>query len=226
MKILIVEDEPLIARRLERFLRELLPEALISGAPSLAMGLDYLDRHPVDLLFLDLNLHGEDGFRILHTLTARSFQTVVVSAHTDRAIEAFDYGVLDFIPKPFDRERLEKALRRLSVTAGETAARYLSVRRRNGFFLIPADEIRFIKGAGSYSEIHHASVDLHDKTLEGLSRVLPPRFERVHKSYLVNMDYVEQLLVQSGSRYDLVLNDGTQIPVGRTRYRDLRDKWA
>ncbi|MBO9637268.1 MAG: response regulator transcription factor [Siphonobacter aquaeclarae] len=226
MRILIVEDEPLIARRLQRMLQDLLPEADITGVASLPAGLEFLDRHPIDLLFLDLNLGGEDGFQLLQTLTAGAFQTVIVSAHTERAIDAFAYGVLDFVPKPFDRERLEKALRRYTTAPVETSARYLTVRRRAGLFLVPVDDIRFIKGAGSYSEIHHQAVDLHDKNLDALSRILPPRFERVHKSYLVNMDEVKQLLVQSGSQYDLLLKDGTRIPVGRTRYKDFREKWG
>src|SRR5688572_31129759 len=112
MKILIVEDEPVLAQRLARFCREILGGQLESlrVASMFSEASARLDESPIDLLLLDLNLHGRDGMQLLASSVAGSFHTIIVSANTEQALRAFEYGVIDFVPKPFSRERLEQAL--------------------------------------------------------------------------------------------------------------------
>ncbi|MDJ0840836.1 MAG: LytTR family DNA-binding domain-containing protein [Acidobacteriota bacterium] len=230
MNVLIVEDEAVIARRIQRLLTEVAGDRVdrIRTAGSFDEAKDWLDRHPVDLLFLDLNLNGRDGFDILKRAVARSFHTVVISAHTERALEAFEHGVLDFLGKPFGPERLKKALDRFFDTGrrADFAARYLSVRKHTGLVLIPLAEIRYLKGANTYAELHleDGRTELHAKSLEKISALLPACFERVHKSYIVDMNRVKELRAFTGSRYELVLDDGATLPVGRTRYKVLKEK--
>ena len=230
MRVLIVEDEPVIARRLERILRELWDEriTLLKTVHRLDEARVYLTTTPIDVLFLDLNLYGKDGFDLLKTAVAGSFQTVIVSAHTDQAIRAFEYGVFDFIGKPFSVERLEKTFDRLDDAQhrADYGAKYLSVRKGGGVKLILVDEVVYIKGAGSYAEIvlRGGARHLHDKSLDQLFALLPPVFERIHRSYLVKMTEVARLMVREGSRYSVVLHSGEKLPVGRTRYKDIRTK--
>jgi DNA-binding LytR/AlgR family response regulator len=188
----------------------------------------YMSRHDIDLLLLDLNLHGEDGFELLKEATAGPFQTIVVSANTDQALRAFEYGVIDFVPKPFDRARLAKALARVTSPVpdegGEAiAAKYLTVRRYGALFLVPIEEVSYLKGAGDYVEIHlrDEKTELHSKSLESLERILPSHFVRVHKSYVVDMREVKQVVVHGGGKYELDLGGGLRIPLSRTRYKDI-----
>ena len=90
--------------------------------------------HSIDLLLLDLNLHGKSGFLALENAVAGSFQTIIVSAYADQAITAYEYGVLDFVNKPFSRARLEKALNRFlnSDYIPVNQTRYLSIRKNAG----------------------------------------------------------------------------------------------
>src|SRR5262249_33182632 len=131
---------------------------------------DWLSANPVDALLLDLNLHGEDGMELLRRSVADSFHTIIVSAHTDRALEAFAVGVLDFVPKPFTRERLAQALRRAGDTGGRAthSARRLAVRKHGRIELVNIDDVLYVQGAGNYSELVLADGrrELHDKTLE------------------------------------------------------------
>lgn len=227
MRILIVEDEALIARRVERLSREILGDRIehLKAVATLQEALRHLAEHPVDVLLLDLNLNGRDGFELLKTSAAGAFHTIVVSANTDQALRAFEYGVLDFIGKPFNRARLARAYDRL-LDAGrraDYAARYLAVRRTGRIDLIPVADVRYVKGAGSYAELvlHDGSTALHDKSLDRLIALLPPVFERIHKSYIVAMDGVVSLHRYEGSRYEVELRDGTRLPVGRTRYKEI-----
>jgi DNA-binding LytR/AlgR family response regulator len=227
MRILIVEDERVAARRLERMTREILGDSVtdVVCAERLEEGERLMGGSEIDLLLLDLNLNGRDGFELLKHISAGPFQTIVVSANTDQALRAFEYGVLDFVPKPFDRARLATALARVS---GESAGmgsktKYLTVKRLGALYLIPVGDVSYLKGAGDYVEIHlkDERTELHSKSLEALERILPERFARVHKSYMVDMEEVKQVLVHGGGKYELELDRGVKVPLSRTKYREI-----
>ncbi|MEL7169963.1 MAG: response regulator, partial [Bacteroidota bacterium] len=139
MRVLIVEDERIIAQRLRRLLGELAGSELtrIDVSPTLTDARAVLDATPPDVVFLDLNLHGEDGFDLLRDVVAGAFHTVVVSAHTERALEAFEVGVLDFVPKPFGKDRLALTLDRLRGARAEHPAATLAVRSPGRIELVP-----------------------------------------------------------------------------------------
>jgi DNA-binding LytR/AlgR family response regulator len=228
MRVLIIEDEPLIARRLERFCREILGDRL----ETLRVAAEFddagarLDREPVDVVLLDLNLNGRDGLELLKAGVAGSFHTIIVSACTEQALKAFEFGVIDFVPKPFTRERLAQALARVTERHGRAAgaAKYLAVRKHGRVELVPVDRVLFVQGAGAYAELvlDDGTRELHDKTLDGVHALLPPVFARIHKSYVVRLSAVKALHVQEGSHYEAELRNGLRLPVGRTRYRELR----
>lgn len=232
MKILIVEDEPVIARRLERMIRQILGEQLqdLHTCHTLTTGIQYVKQQEIDLLFLDLNLHGEDGFSILAELLARSFHTIVVSAYKEKALTAFEYGVLDFIAKPFSAQRIEQALERFIQSSApiQQAARYVAIQKRNRHVLLEIQNISHIKGAGIYAEIYFldGTTEVHSKNLDKLSQLLPAYFDRIHKSYIVNNTLIKELIVEPGGKYTLFLENDIQLPVSRTKYKELREKWA
>lgn len=230
MRVLIVEDEPLLAQRLERFCRELLGGRLetIRVATLFSEASARLDESPIDLLLLDLNLHGRDGMQLLASSVAGSFHTIIVSANTDHALRAFEYGVIDFVPKPFSRERLAQALARVTEREGRAAgaAKFLAVKKYGRVELVEIDRVLYVEGAGAYAELvlDDGKRELHDKTLEKLHALLPPGFERIHKSFVVRWSAVRALHASEGSHYEAELRNGLRLPVGRTRYKELREK--
>lgn len=230
MKLLIVEDEPLLARRLERFCAEILGDRLESMrvASLYSEASARLNESPIDLLLLDLNLHGRDGMELLASSVAGAFHTIIVSANTDQALRAFEYGVIDFVPKPFSQERLAQAMRRVTEQSARAAApaKYMAVRKHGRIDLVPVDRVLYVEGAGAYSELvlDDGRRELHDKTLEKLQAVLSPAFERIHKSYLVRWNSVKALHAHEGSHYEIELKTGQRLPVGRMRYKELRER--
>ncbi|CAM1369238.1 LytR/AlgR family response regulator transcription factor [Tenacibaculum xiamenense] len=231
MNVLIVEDELRIAKRIERMVRGILSDSLksIKVLNTLQNAIEYIEGTTLDLVFLDLNLNGESGFDLLTIVVSKSFHTIIVSAYKDQAIKAFEYGVLDFVPKPFNKDRLEQAINRINAEEKivKNSVKFLAVKKRYKIQLIPLDDVVYIKGAGVYSELflEDGDIVLHDKSLEKLERLLSPSFERIHKSYLVKMTEIKEIIVASGSKYMAELTDGTQIPIGRTKYKDLKAKW-
>lgn len=227
MRILIVEDEPLVRQRLLRLCGELVgSRARFDAVADLEATGDRLQRSIYDGLLLDLNLAGEDGFDLLRQAVAGRYQCVVVSAHRDRALQAFDHGVLDFVAKPFSRERLGQALERLLDAAHYRPgrARYLGIWRAQGTALVELADVLWIRADGDYSELRmrDGRSELHDKSLAGLGPLLPPEFVRCHRSYVVNLRHVRSLHAASGSRYWLQLSDGAELPVGRAHVAALR----
>jgi DNA-binding LytR/AlgR family response regulator len=228
VNVLIVEDEDVVARRLARLARAILGERLASleTTTTIEDALECLRARSLDLVFLDLDLNGDDGFRVLGEAVAGSFQTIIVSAHADQALRAFEYGVTDFVAKPYTEERLRQALARVDKRepALRDRLRVLAVRRRGEVRLLPLDAIVRIAAADDYSEVHceDGTTWLHDKTLAALEHLLPGRFERVHRSHIVDVGRIASWQIAEGSRYHLVLDRGDQVPAGRMWMQEFR----
>ena len=230
MRILIVEDEVSIARDIEWNCRQILKEECtgLRIEQTLESAVEYMAQHPVDLLLLDLNLSGKSGFELLETASAGPFHTVIISAHTDRAIEAFRYGVLDFLPKPFERARLQEAFDRYFgiLRRNGPATQYLTSRKRNEHFIFHINDVKYFQAAGDYTEavLQNDVVELLDKSLDRLEQILPPRFFRIHRSYLVDIDLINSFtpVVRGTSR--ITLKTGETLPLSKRRHRSLREK--
>jgi len=229
MEILIVEDEYPTAEYTQQLCHEILEQPLssITLVHDLAEALEHVDKHPVDLCLLDLNLHGESGYQLLQTAAAQSFHTVIVSAYPDQALEAFQYGVLDFIVKPFGKERLQEVLTGVKdrTNTGDISTRYLSVRTNEKYRLVEIENIRYMKSVGPYVELHFldGKTDLLTKTMNRLEQILPPWFFRSHRSYFVNLNQIESFRHAGGGKYELSLKDQTVLPLSRSKYKHLYD---
>ena len=228
MNILIIEDEIRIAKRVERMTKEFFLNTLqnINSVQSLSEGLDFIKNNTLDLVLLDLNLNGENGFDVLKETVSGSFHTIIISANKEEALKAFEFGVLDFVPKPFNKERIEIAFNRIvkKEEVSNENLQFLAVKKRGGIQLIDISNVLYIKGAGVYTELYltNGQKELHDKSLEKLSQLLPKSFERIHKSYLVKTSEIKEIIVKTGSQYAVELHNGEIIPVGRTKYKALR----
>ncbi len=228
MRLLIVEDEALIAQRIERLSREILGAELrqLIVKPTLESAAHYLEEHPLDLLILDLNLNGKDGFELLKKAVAGAFHTLIISAYTDKAIEAYEYGVLDFVAKPFNKDRLQKAFQRFADQnyKAKYPTKYLAIRKNQTLQLIEVAQVAFVKGAGNYAELHlqDTAMVLHDKSLRHIAPLLPAHFERIHKSFIVNLKMVQRISAQ----YEVLLKNGERIPISRSKYKALKNRWT
>jgi len=227
MKILCVEDERVIARHIASLVKLILTdvEHHIEFAEDISSAETLLKEGDIDLLLLDLNLYGESGFSLLSQLSAKNFNTIIISANTQDALKAFEYGVIDFVPKPFDQLRLSQAFDRVknNRTAGSGAC-YLWVKRAAQLHKIAVADVHFVKGAGSYSELHlhDGTILLHDKNLEKLHASLPASFMRIHKSYLLDLQKIETINSYPGSKYEVSLSNNITLPVGRKTVAKLK----
>lgn len=228
MRILIVEDELPIAEDIQFLVKDILKKqtATIHIETSLGKAAEYLKSHVVDVLLLDLNLNSKDGFELLKQTVSNSFHTIVISANTNRAIEAFEYGVLDFIPKPYSIERLKAAFERLKSNHAldGQAIKYLSVKKGFEIRVIPLEDIRYFKSANIYVELYlrDKQIAICDKSMKTLAPLLPVNYFRIHKSYIIDINNIDTIQTLGGGKYRVKLKTGERLPLSRNKIKSLK----
>jgi two-component system LytT family response regulator len=226
IRTLVVDDEPLARSNLTVLLR-LDPEIEIVGEyGSGAEALTQIRNVKPDLLFLDVQMPECDGFDVLELLGADLPPAVVfVTAYDQYALRAFEAGALDYLLKPFDNARFERALDR----AKEKIARVGNLREKLDFFVIKSagriafvkiSEIDWIEAADYYACLHAGSkTHLLRRSMSELDHELVHTvFCRIHRSTIVNLDRVRELRVGEDGEYEVLLENGTTLPLSR-RYR-------
>ncbi len=229
MRILVIEDEASIQDRIVRLTRNILQQRLqsIETADNLDRGIQMIKNSRIDLLLLDLNLNGKDGFEVLREVASHAFQTIVISAYPERAIDAYELGVIDFITKPFDEARLKLAFERVAGRQGhgrEHFAKYLAIRKFGLIELVALEDVNYVQADGGYSQLYlvDGRNEMHDKMLKDLCNLLPPTFERIHKSFVVNMQRVKGIHSKGSHKHFIVMNNGAEIPLSRSKYKELK----
>jgi len=218
MNVLIVEDEDPAARRLERLVRahEGFAACQVTVAQTLGAARDALARNVIDLVLLDLDLSGADGIALAKPNAA--YRVIVVSGRTERAIDAFDHAVVDFVTKPVEAARLSRALERATAERPAAGPGRLAVRSAGRIDLVDFNDIVALSGADDYVEIlvTDGRRYLHDSPLKTLEGRLPRSFLRVHRSHIVNTAHVRGLQTEPGGRRAVELVTQTKIPVSRS----------
>lgn len=144
----------------------------------------------------------------------------MVSGHVERALTAFEVGVLDFVAKPFSQARLTQAFHRHIDSIGNPRARKLLVRRLGDIELVQFSAISHARADGHYAELMlvDGSTRFYDQSLDRLLDALGSDFMRVHRSYAVNLKHVVRLTIEAGGRYGLDTQFARAIPVSRSLY--------
>lgn len=228
MHILILDDEPPAARRVQRLVQEFLPEAIqsLKLLHAVEPAIYYLQEHPVDLVFLDLEIADNSGFELLQNASAHSFDTIIVSGHPEGAVQAFEHEVIDFVTKPVMPERFQKALARLKTARSSRGVqrRSISLPGEEATEIVDLDSIETITSDGNYSIIETYEGNHHRvrKTLTSLESELERDFLRTHKTCLVRRSDLMRILSAANNTYLIELKSGKRMPLGRSAREKLR----
>ena len=230
MHVLIVEDEYPTALDLQQLVKKILKgySPIVHIETSFEDALLYIKSNPIDVLLLDLNLNSKDGYQILQQSISSSFHTIIISANIHRAIEAFQYQALDFIPKPYAIEQLKAAFDKLfSIqTIKQKPLQSLPIKRGAELKIIPINQILYFKADNIYVRVflENGMQELYDKPMKKLEVILPPLYVRIHKSYIVNIEKIEKIISSKGGKYTLVLKNGSHLPLSRKAHRYLSEQ--
>ncbi|MEW6194927.1 MAG: LytTR family DNA-binding domain-containing protein [Bacteroidota bacterium] len=229
MKILIIEDEPPIAEDIKEMCGLILSSRIekIDIAYTINDAENFLaNNNTVDLCLLDLNLKGKNGYEILKRAAAGSFHTIIISAYTNQAIEAFNYGVLDFVPKPVDMERFRTALNKFTDTEIKQKAgiKFLVVRKHNSNHLISVEVIKYFEAHGYIVKLFmkDGKAEIIEKPLNRLMQILPDKFIRIHRSYIVDINEIISYKHKGGGVYEVILKQGEHLPLSSSAYKTLQ----
>jgi DNA-binding LytR/AlgR family response regulator len=233
LRVLAVDDEPLQLDELAFLLRADGRVGEIHTAPDATEALRQLRGEQVDVVFLDIRMPGLDGLELATVL--RQFADppaiVFVTAHEDRAVDAFDLGAADYLLKPLRAERLAESLRRVlaqRAVPGPAEPRLtgdvIPVELGGTTRLVPRSAVHWIEAQGDYARLHTAD-DSHlvRVSLATLAeRWADAGFVRIHRSYLVALRQITELRVTASGH--IVVVDGHELPVSRRHTRELKDR--
>ncbi len=227
IRTIIVDDEPLARSNLIVLLR---PDPEIEIVGECACGKEALAeiraRKP-DLVFLDVQMPECDGFDVLEMLSNAEMPTIIfVTAYDQYALRAFEAGAMDYLLKPFDNTRFERALGRAKETINQTRgtnplpAKHFTVKTAGQITFVKMTDIDWIEAADYYSCLHVGTTShLLRRSMTDLEQELDQKmFCRIHRSTIVKLDQVSGLKLNEGGEYDVILNNGIKLPLSR-RYR-------
>ena len=244
LRVLLADDEAPARRKLARFLEKHSDVELVGQAANGIDAVDLIALTQPDVVFLDIHMPDLDGLGVAEAMLARERppRIVFVTAHDRYAVKAFEVSALDYLLKPYDRERFERALERTrrtletesapgacladmlaAVRKEERYARRLLVSNDGRSSFVPVGEIRRLESDGNNVTIHcrGGSYSLRS-TLESLeSRLDPEQFARVHRSHLINIDDIAEVNPWFHGDYKIRLRDGSELTWSR-RYAAKR----
>lgn len=235
MRVLVVDDEPAARRKVVRFLKEHDDVELAGEAANGAEALARIDEERPDLVFLDIQMPDLNGVEIVEALAVSEHVPAVIfaTAHDEYAVRAFEVSAIDYLLKPFDRDRFDRSLERARKSlpgnsgeaqsqlltlldamrpAGQFARRLLVPAQGRAVFVNTADVIRLEADRNNVNIHSRGGVFALRSTLDALERRLDPQqFVRVHRSHIVNLDAVKEIHPWFHGDFKMRLHDGSEL---------------
>jgi two-component system LytT family response regulator len=243
LRAIIVDDE-MLARQIIREMLEHDPEVeVVAECINGREAVEAIQTYQPDLLFLDIQMPEVAGFEVLEALKGERLPIVIfVTAYDQYAVRAFDVHALDYLLKPFDRERFEMAISRAKaqlrrerngeldrrivalLEALKAEAKYverLVIKNGGRVFFLETGEINWVEAEGNYVRLHtDKKAHLLRETISSLEEQLDPKkFLRVHRSTIVRIDSIRELQPWFHGEYHIILHNGTKLTLSRN-YRE------
>jgi DNA-binding LytR/AlgR family response regulator len=235
LRALVLEDEWLARNYLVQLIEVTKLAEVVGAVATVSEARDVLAALPVDVVFVDVQLSGdESGLDLVQSMASSDGARpafVLATAFSQHALEAWNLGVVDYLLKPFSEERVEQCLRRLAVrpqTPHSSAIRVVARRKRSLVFLEPADIWAF-EASDRLSFVHSrlGKFDI-DLSLAAIEASFGRSLMRVHRNWLVNLDFARELEREDGETTLFIGNslgnegEGVRVPVSRDRAQPLR----
>ena len=243
IRTLVVDDETLARERVLSLLQQEIDVEVVGECSDGGQAVAAIQEQSPDLVFLDVQMPGCDGFEVLKTISPDRMPTVIfVTAYDEYALRAFEVHALDYLLKPFGKDRFQETLRHAREAlearrAGDLGRRLLAmvndikpepqsverlvVKSGGRVFFLRTDEIDWIEAAGNYVRLHLGQEShLFRETMNRMeTRLDGRRFSRIHRSRIVNTERIKELQPWFNGDHVVVLRDGTRLTLSRL-YKD------
>jgi two-component system LytT family response regulator len=244
IKTVIIEDEAPAREILKHYLKDFDEIEIIAECADGFAGLKTISELKPELVFLDIQMPRLTGFELIEVMTEKPV-IIFTTAYDQFAIKAFELNAIDYLLKPFPKERLRgavwKALEKIGKGKGEeipatdlmdklpkaqTPLNRIVVRKGNAINLIPVDQVKYIESQDDYVMIYHSAgkalkqqtMKFYDDNLSGTD------FVRIHRSYLVKVEEIKRIEPYGKDNHVAILHSGDKLPVSRAGYKLLREE--
>lgn len=241
IRVLIIDDEPLARSVVREYLQNLQQAQIVQECADGFEGLKAIQQLKPDLVFLDVQMPKINGFEMLE-LADDPPPVIFTTAFDEYAVKAFEAHAVDYLLKPFSRERFEKAFEKFmdhrqsgrQKTATDhmlhqsselpSAHERVVVKTGGKIRIIPVNEIEFVEAADDYVKIHSAAGSfLKNKTMTFFEQTLPgKRFVRCHRSYIINITEITRIDPYEKDSHLVILRSGARIPASKSGYAKLK----
>lgn len=234
---ILIDDEPLARSIIKEYLEDFPQIEIVQECGDGFEGLKAIQQHHPKLLFLDIQMPKINGFEMLE-LIEEPPAVIFVTAFDEYAIKAFESHAVDYLLKPFGRERFGKAVYKFLESSSSPAPVALldstasSPQQRNRIVvktagkikIIPVEDIRYLEAADDYVKIHSKEgAFLKKKTMSYFENILDPQlFVRTHRSFILNIQQITRIDPYEKENYLAILKDSVRIPVSKTGYAKLK----
>jgi two-component system LytT family response regulator len=235
LSFLIVDDEQLSRNYIEDLLKELDPTCMIAGSVgNTETARQILKDHEVDVIFLDIKMPDESGIQFLERLPSKHlYKTVFITAYNDYAIKAIKEAAFDYILKPIDKEEFCKTFKRLTISSQEDKLGIkidpehyekasITLHHNGGFKLVLIKDIIYLQASSNYTLVKlvdGTSITVSKPLKEFDQKLNKSWFFRVHKSYLINMHFMQEYLSEGGGK--VLLKTGQEIYISKYKLNDF-----
>lgn len=241
MKVVIIDDEPLARSIVKEYLLKHPQVEIMQECNDGFEGLKAIQQHQPDLIFLDIQMPKINGFEMLE-LIEQPPAVIFATAFDEFAIKAFEAHAIDYLLKPFNQERFDKAINKfkeqksvstekatqdLLETASQSPSQNNRIVVKNGskIKIIPVHEVQYLEAADDYVKVHTGEgYFLKNKTMNHFEQTLDGQlFVRSHRSYIVNVQQITRIDPYEKDNHVAILRSGIKVPVSRTGYVRLRE---
>jgi two-component system, LytTR family, response regulator len=237
-KIILIDDEPLARTVVKEYLQTYPDLEIVQECNDGFEGVKAIQQHQPDLVFLDIQMPKINGFEMLELLDHPP-AVIFTTAFDEYAIKAFESHAVDYLLKPFNKERFNKAIQKWKDQAGaekntadllETAShspaqsQRIVVKIGSKIKIIPVHDVYFLEAADDYVKVHTQDGSfLKNKTMNHFEKTLDPQqFVRSHRSYIVNIQQITRIDPYEKDNHIAILKSGAKVPVSRNGYAKLR----
>lgn len=237
IRTLIIDDEPLAIELVREYLSSYPTFEIVATCQNGFEGIKAIQEHQPDLIFLDVQMPKITGFEMLELLDDPP-AVIFTTAYDEYALKAFEAHALDYLLKPFSKERFAKALSKYQKQGGGNEqseiirgvkdlgglAQRVVLRVKNEIKIIPFHDIRYLEANDDYVNIYtHEGRFLKNKTLSSFEALLDPAsFIRIHRSYIVRVNGITKIEPYEKGSHVLQLKTGETLPISKSRFTRLR----
>jgi two-component system LytT family response regulator len=239
--VIIIDDEPLARRALKEYLKPFTDIEIIAECNDGFEGLRAIQKHQPQLIFLDIQMPKINGFEMLE-LVENPIGVIFTTAFDEFALKAFEAGAVDYLLKPFSKERLEKALEKFRnanvmnenekikktiefASQENNESNRIVVKNGAEIKIIALTDIHYIEAYDDYVKIHtKGGMSLKKQTLQFYENSLnPSQFVRIHRSYLLNITEITKIELVEKDQHIAILKNNIKLPLSRSGYLKLKE---